>query len=63
MATGVAELTLDGVALDSNRLLLDATSPGTHQVRVRLGSVASEPRDSQPFTTDAERAGPRLAVK
>jgi len=40
LATGVAAMTLDGVALASNRLALDPTATGEHEVHVRLGSHA-----------------------
>ncbi len=50
VATGVAAVTLDGTALDSNRVSLDAGIPGTHELRVRLGSPAP--------LADAARAAP-----
>jgi cyclic beta-1,2-glucan synthetase len=34
---GVAAITLDGVPLGSNRLCLDPSVPGQHEVHVRLG--------------------------
>ncbi len=36
---GVAAITLDGVLLDSNRLRLDRSLPGRHEVTVRLGNA------------------------
>jgi cyclic beta-1,2-glucan synthetase len=38
LATGVAGMTLDGVALESNRVQLDPGAAGVHEVHVRLGS-------------------------
>ena len=40
VATGVAAITLDGRLLDSNRVPVDSTGVGSHEVRVRLGSPA-----------------------
>jgi cyclic beta-1,2-glucan synthetase len=40
VASGVATMTLDGAALDSNRIRLDPDVEGVHEVRVRLGSQA-----------------------
>ena len=38
LSGGVATMTLDGAALDSNRVALDPTIAGTHEVHVGLGS-------------------------
>jgi cyclic beta-1,2-glucan synthetase len=38
LATGVARMTLDGIALESNRIQLDPDVSGEHEVKVRLGS-------------------------
>jgi cyclic beta-1,2-glucan synthetase len=35
---GVAEVTLDGARLDSNRIVVDPSEKGQHEVRVRLGA-------------------------
>jgi cyclic beta-1,2-glucan synthetase len=40
VATGVAAITLDGRPLDSNRVPVDPTGVGSHEVRVRLGTPA-----------------------
>lgn len=40
LATGVASMTLDGVALESNQIQLDPCAAGAHEVHVRLGSHA-----------------------
>ena len=37
VSSGVALITLDGVPLAENRVDLDPTTPGAHEVRVRLG--------------------------
>ncbi len=41
VGTGVATMTLDGVALEGNRIDLDPNTMGTNEVRVRLGRRAS----------------------
>ncbi|HSP56996.1 MAG TPA: hypothetical protein VLO12_01680 [Halomonas sp.] len=38
VASGVASMTLDDVALESNRIQLDPSESGVHEVHVRLGS-------------------------
>jgi cyclic beta-1,2-glucan synthetase len=40
VASGVAAMTLDGAVLDANRIRLDPSVEGVHEVRVRLGSQA-----------------------
>jgi len=40
LATGVVTVTLDGAALASDRIRLDPSVAGTHEVHVRLGSLA-----------------------
>lgn len=40
VTTGVMTMTLDGAMLDSNRLSVDPSITGTHEVYVRLGSTA-----------------------
>ncbi len=42
---GVAAVTLDGARLDSNRVRLDPTIAGEHEVRVRLGKGGLTTRD------------------
>jgi hypothetical protein len=37
IGTGIAAITLDGAAVQSNRLRLDPGFPGEHEVTVRLG--------------------------
>lgn len=37
LSTGVASMTLDGIALESNRVQLDPDEAGVHEVHVRLG--------------------------
>lgn len=39
VSTGIATLTLDGGRLDSNRIVTDPKTVGTHEVQVRLGSA------------------------
>jgi len=39
VATGIAELTLDGVAIVSNVIAIDPASSGQHTLRVRLGTT------------------------
>ncbi|RYE92948.1 MAG: cellobiose phosphorylase, partial [Myxococcales bacterium] len=38
VSTGIASATLDGVAVDPRSIRVDATTPGDHVVRVRLGA-------------------------
>jgi cyclic beta-1,2-glucan synthetase len=47
VARGVATMTLDGAILDSNRICVDPSTAGTHEVRVRLGPTPQRVRDSQ----------------
>ena len=70
VATGVATLTLDGGALSSNRVDVDANTTGAHEVRVRLGAPvlppspphsASTPRRDQPSLAGASEA--RAGIK
>jgi cyclic beta-1,2-glucan synthetase len=42
VSNGVATMTLDGAPLASNRVALDPTVSGTHEVHVQLGSAAVE---------------------
>ncbi len=44
VASGIAMITLDGVVLDSNRIVVDSSRTGTREVRVRLGSAVATPK-------------------
>ena len=54
VTTGVATMTLDGRELETKRIELDATTPGTHEVRVRLGK-ATHARNFEQSDTGNER--------
>ncbi len=46
VASGVASLTLDAVPLGSSRVVVDRSTAGTHEVRVRLGAGAVARREA-----------------
>jgi cyclic beta-1,2-glucan synthetase len=57
-ATGAPVITLDGVGVDSNRVRLDPSTPGTHEVVVRLEG-GKRPERRAPVASGVRHLGAR----